>query len=279
MKNVSGYDDINPIVRPFLQGDRKRDLNNFGPRIGFAWTSDGGGLQVHGGYGIYYDRVTLEIISLERGLDGRALPIEVRAATCSSSTRTRARCRPFAPTFANPFTGFILPGAGASGINIIDNRLQNPTVQQLNLGTQVRLPRQRRAALDLVHNLGTHFIIGRPIGEVFNPVVGGPDRVVNLESSVNTKYDALLATLEKRFGRRPAAPPRPIRCPVRATTRTTTRSRSARAPRPERPLEGVRADAQRAAPSVECSRARSCCRARARCRRCGRSRPACPWTS
>ena len=55
--------------------------------------------------------------------------------------------------------------------------------------------------LDLVHNLGTHFIIGRPIGEVYNPVVGGPDRVVNIESSVNTRYDALLATVEKRFSR------------------------------------------------------------------------------
>jgi hypothetical protein len=52
-----------------------------------------------------------------------------------------------------------------------------------------------------VHNRGTHFIIGRTIGEVFNPVVGGPDRVVNLESSVGTKYYALLTTLEKRFAR------------------------------------------------------------------------------
>ena len=55
--------------------------------------------------------------------------------------------------------------------------------------------------VDLVHNLGTHFIIGRPVGEVFTPVVGGPDRVVNLESSVNTKYDAVLATVERRFAR------------------------------------------------------------------------------
>ena len=31
VKNISGYGDINPIVQPFLQGDRKRDLNNFGP--------------------------------------------------------------------------------------------------------------------------------------------------------------------------------------------------------------------------------------------------------
>jgi hypothetical protein len=51
-----------------------------------------------------------------------------------------------------------------------------------------------------VHNRGTHFIIGRPIGEVYNPVVGGPDRVVNLESSVGTRYDAVLASLEKRWG-------------------------------------------------------------------------------
>ncbi len=122
-------------------------------------------------------------------------------ATRSTWTRRRARCRPFAPTFSNPFTGFILPGAGASGINIIDNGLENPTVQQWNLGTRLRLPGQSLLRLDLVHDHGTHFIIGRPIGEVFNPVVGGPDRVVNLESSVGTKYDALLATLEKRWSR------------------------------------------------------------------------------
>jgi hypothetical protein len=52
--------------------------------------------------------------------------------------------------------------------------------------------------VDGVHNLGTHFIIGRTAGTVFNPVVGGPDRVVNLESSVNTLYDALLVSAEQR---------------------------------------------------------------------------------
>ena len=72
--------------------------------------------QLHGGYGLYYDRVTLEIISLERGLDGRALPIEVRAGQrVLPRSRRRARVPPFAPTFADPFTGFILPGAGRLG--------------------------------------------------------------------------------------------------------------------------------------------------------------------
>jgi hypothetical protein len=53
---------------------------------------------------------------------------------------------------------------------------------------------------DYLHNFGTHFIIGRNVGVVINPVVGGPDRVVNLESSAKTFYDGLLLSVEKRFG-------------------------------------------------------------------------------
>jgi hypothetical protein len=200
VKNISGYDQRNPIVEPFYQGERKRDLDNFGPRLGFAWTNRASTLQVHGGWGLYYDRVTLEIMSLERGLDGRALPIEVRAGNVFFLDPETGTVPPFAPTLADPFTGFILPGAGASGINIIDNTLENPTVQQLDLGTRFRVPGDAVLQLDYVHNRGTHFITGRPIGEVENPVVGGPDRVVNIESSVGTRYDALLASLEKRWG-------------------------------------------------------------------------------
>ena len=200
VKNISGYGDINPIVQPFLQGDRKRDYDNFGPRVGFEWLSKGGGFQLHGGWGLYYDRITLEIISLERGLDGRALPIEVRAGNVFFLDPNTGTVPPFAPTFSDPFTGFILPGAGASGINIIDNSMENPTVQQFNLGTRLRLPGDSVLQVDYVHNRGTHFIIGRPIGEVFNPVVGGPDMVLNLESSVGTRYDALLTSLQKRWG-------------------------------------------------------------------------------
>ena len=200
VKNISGYANTNPIVQPFYQGERGRDLDNIGPRLGFAWTNKKGTFQLHGGFGLYYDRVTLEIISLERGLDGRALPIEVRAGNVFFLDPETGSMPPFAPTFADPFTGFVLPGAGASGINIIDNTLENPTVQQYNLGTRFRVPGDAVLQLDVVHNRGTHFIIGRPIGEVYTPVVGGPDRVVNLESSVGTRYDALLASLEKRWG-------------------------------------------------------------------------------
>ena len=198
VKNISRIGEINPLVQPFSSGTRKRDTNNFGPRLGFNWAPGDGRTSVRGGYGIYYDRVTLQIQSLERGLDGRALPIEVRAGNVFFLDPATGQFPPLAPSFTNPFTGFILTGAGASGINVIDNGLENPSVQQWNLGFQRAFPGQVVVRVDGVHNVGTHFITGRTVGEVFNPVVGGPDRIVNLESSVNTHYDALLVSAERR---------------------------------------------------------------------------------
>ncbi len=201
VKNISGSAGTNPLVAGFYRGERTRDTNNFGPRVGFNWAAPSGRLSVHGGWGIYYDRITLEIASLEKGLDGRALPIEVKAGNVFFVDPATGRFPPFAPSLSNPFTGFTLPGAGASGINIIDNAMETPEVQQWNLGAELRLGRGVYLRADGLYNKGTHFIIGRTVGTVFNPVVGGPDRVVNLESSVGTRYRGLLMSLEKRGGR------------------------------------------------------------------------------
>jgi hypothetical protein len=199
VNNVSRADELNPIVAPFVTGPRRRDTNNWAPRAGFNWSTPDARTSVRGGYGLYYDRVTLQIQSLERGLDGRSLPIEVRAGNLLFLDPVTGRVPPFAPSLANPFTGFILPGAGASGINIIDSRLQNPKVHQMSLGLERQVGARQMVRVDAVHNHGNDFIIGRTVGSVFNPVVGGPDRVVNLESSAETDYDALLVGFERRF--------------------------------------------------------------------------------
>ncbi len=206
VKNVSRVDELNLLILPFLNGERSKDKNNFAPRIGFNYSSRDTRTSVHAGYGIYYDRVTLEIQTLERGLDGRALPVEVRAGNVFFIPPqflfdpVNGVFPPPAPTLANPFTGFVLPGAGAGGINIIDNDLQNPMVHQINVGVQRELGRNLAIRADYVRNVGTHFIIGRIVGTVpFNPVVGGPELVKNLESSVRTKYDGLLVSVERRF--------------------------------------------------------------------------------
>ncbi len=199
VNNMSRVDQLNPIVLPFVTLPRHRDTNNWAPRVGFNWSTADARTSVRGGYGIYYDRVTLEVQSLERGLDGRALPIEVRAGNAFFVDPETGQVPPFAPSLSNPFTGFILPGAGASGINVIDSRLQNPKVQQASLGVERQIGPGSVLRVDAVHNHGSDFLIGRTIGTVFNPVVGGPDRVVSLESSAQTDYDALLMEFERRF--------------------------------------------------------------------------------
>ncbi len=202
VKNGSRTGELNPLILPFLKGQRERDKNNYAPRVGFNISPAGGHLSVRGGYGIFYDRITLEIESLERGLDGRALPVEVRAGNVFFLDPMSGLFAPGAPTVSAPFTGFILPGAGAGGINIIDNRMQNPMVQHFTLGFQWEPARNFVLRAEGVHDFGTSFIIGRNLGTVFNPVVGGPDTVKNLESSVKTKYDALFLSAEKRFSKR-----------------------------------------------------------------------------
>ena len=200
VNNVGHYNQVNPILLPFLHGNRHKDTNNFGPRVGFNWATRGGQLSLHGGYGIYYDRITLEIVSLERGLDGRALPIDVRLGSVNYLD-SNGHFVPGAPTFSDPFTGFIIPGAGGAseGINIIDNRMQNPMVQQFNLGVQYEFAKNWIVRADGIHNLGTHFILGVPQGAVFNPDSGGPVTVTSLQSSANTHYDALWLTVDHRF--------------------------------------------------------------------------------
>lgn len=213
LNDVGHYDQINPILQPFFTGTRHKPANNWGPRIGFNWATKNSLFSVHGGYGIYYDRVAIEIDSLERGLDGRALPINVSLGNAASDPNTgipvfldsNGNFVPGAPTYPNSeFTGPIIPGAGGAseGINIIDNKLRNPMVQHFNLGVQYSFAKNWVLKVDGIHDLGTHFIIGVPLGSVFNPASGGPETVTDLQSSVNTHYDALWLTVDHSFSRR-----------------------------------------------------------------------------
>ena len=86
--------------------------------------------------------------------------------------------------------------------NILDQDLSTPYVQQFNLGFQRELTRDLIFSADYIHSFGSKFIIGRSIGSVFNPVIGGNDSVVNIESSVKTWYDGLLLNAQKRFSDR-----------------------------------------------------------------------------
>jgi hypothetical protein len=206
LNNLSWYGNRNPIVQSFYQGSRHRDFNNWGPRVGFNYAFNPN-LSIHGGYGIYYDRITLEIMSLEKGFDGRALALNVTAGNVITDPNgipiylnQDGTFAPGAPeVLSNPFGGFVFTGAGAAGIDVISNHMRNPMVQQFNLGIEKQIGNGLLVKVDGVHNLGTRFIIGRPVGTVFNPDTQGPDNVTDLESAVNTKYDALWVSVRQRF--------------------------------------------------------------------------------
>ena len=198
LNNLSWYGNRNPIVQSFYQGSRHRDFNNWAPRVGFNFAFNPN-FSLHGGYGVYYDRITLEIMSLEKGFDGRALALNVSAGNVITDPsgmpiylNQDGTFVPGAPeVLSNPFGGFLFTGAGAAGIDVISNHMRNPMIQQFNLGIEKQIGSGLLVKIDGVHNLGTRFIIGRPVGTVFNPDTQGPDNVIDLESAVNTKYDAL----------------------------------------------------------------------------------------
>ena len=204
--NLSWYPDRNPIVDSFYQGTRHRDYDNWGPRVGWNYAFNPH-LSVHGGYGIYYDRIVLEVMSLEKGLDGHALALNVTAGNAVTDQNgnpiylnPNGTFKPGAPELlSSPFSGFPFTGAGATGIDIINNRLRNPMVQQFDLGVEKQIGQGLLIKVDGIHNLGTRFIIGRPVGSVYNPLTQGPDEVTDLESAVNTKYDALWVTVRDRI--------------------------------------------------------------------------------
>ncbi|HEY3625146.1 MAG TPA: TonB-dependent receptor [Terracidiphilus sp.] len=207
LNNLSWYSQRNPIVESFYQGTRHRNYNNWSPRVGFnyAFNPD---LSIHGGYGIYYDRITMEIMSLEKGFDGRALALNVTAGNVVTDPNgvpvylnQDGTFKSYAPqVLSSPFSGFVFTGAGAAGIDVINNRMRNPMVQQFNLGIEKQVG-GLMVKVDGVHNLGTRFIIGRPVGSVFNPQTQGPDNVTDLESAVGTHYDALWVSVRQRFSK------------------------------------------------------------------------------
>ncbi len=184
------------------------NYKNFGPRFGFAWDPFRNGTTVvRGGYGIYYDRVVLEVPVLEVLLDGRVVRLALTGGLLTGQNNI---------TLAAPFAGPAVPGVGI-GVNIIDTKARQPLVQQFTFGLQHQFGRNWIVSADAVHNFGQRLLIGRFLRQgtsldpaisltcngvdpctVTDPGTGIPDAITNIESSAKSWYSGLLANLQKR---------------------------------------------------------------------------------
>ena len=184
-----------------LDGAYKHDLNNFGPRLGFAWNA----LQntvVRGGYGIYYDYVPQDLLianfTTSAGLATNPIGPQPVVALNYDSTAFNGSS-PGAPVLTPPSPPFPAPG---TDIFVTPRNLVTPYMQNWNLNLEQQLSSSLALQLGYVGTKGTKLVRLRDAnqpdveGNRNNfPQYGAVDQFATISGST---YHALQATVRSR---------------------------------------------------------------------------------
>jgi hypothetical protein len=205
------------------------DTKDFGPRVGFAYDPIGRGTTViRGGYGIYYDRVTLEAGSKELVQNDRALTVtQYGGSTCilpgvpappalGSCFAPGARFAPGSPTISSAFTG--PHQTGGVGIVALGPGSHHPMFQQFSFGVQQHVQNDWLLSADGLHVFGERELIGHLLRSttsrspyiqcagdnqlclITDPLSGITDSVTIIDSSAKSWYDGLLVSAGRQSG-------------------------------------------------------------------------------
>ncbi|MGH9668328.1 MAG: TonB-dependent receptor domain-containing protein, partial [Bryobacteraceae bacterium] len=175
------------------------DLNNFGPRAGFAWQFNGKTV-LRGGYGIFYSAPQLDIT---RNLASN--PPEFITTSFTNSQFDFIGARPASLGFDRPPAGTL---AGAT-LNSIDPNSRTPYTQQWNLSLQRQLPGAWSLTVAYVGTKGTK-LEARP--NINQPVPGTTaiasrrpypvfQSILESENRDNSIYHGLQVTAERRVAK------------------------------------------------------------------------------
>jgi hypothetical protein len=183
---MAGTDGVN--------GAYKRDLNNFGPRVGFAWNLLPKTV-VRGAYGIYYDYIPQNLMIANFTNDAGLVtppigPRPVQSLSFDSNAFAGTTSGPvFAPT-GPPFDIFFTP-----------RNLVTPYSQNWNLNIEREFSQSLALQLGYVGSKGTKLVRLRDAnqphanGDRPNPTYGFMDEFATISAST---YHALQATLRTR---------------------------------------------------------------------------------
>lgn len=203
------------------------DKKDFGPRVGFAYDPFGRGQTVvRGGYGLYYDRIILEVPGYERVQDDRQLAVQAyfgsyctfpgdpNPPNLNTCFVPGASFAPGSPTLADPFSG---PHAtGGVGIIVVAKNAHHPLFQQTSLGIQQQLGANWVVTADGLHVFGQRELIAQYLRNTTStspyiscpgnnipctatdPLTGISDNVTLATSAAKSWYDGLLVSVQNR---------------------------------------------------------------------------------
>lgn len=206
-------------------GKLNTDTNNFGPRVGLAWTPLGNNrMVVRAGYGVFYGRTPSIMVGTAHSNNG----INVQTLNFSGAAIPQYPnnlCGPPDPSGASPSCA--APTAGSSRAPIIfvfDPNYVQPIVHQWSLGTEYELVKNLSVTVSYLGVRGYHLQRTRDINlnpatvtstiavgnsatnlVSFQSYVRPPrpipafDRIAQFESTANSIYHGLIILVNKRF--------------------------------------------------------------------------------
>lgn len=186
--------DVRPdqfrIPIPLIETSERGDVNNLGPRLGFAYDLTGNGSSVvRGGYGVYYDNIRTLQNQYEKL---NMVRYDIRIAN---------------PSYPDPFLGrdpLQFASTAPPNIQLLANDFKNPRSQQANLGVTRQLSSELALHVDGVYS--------RIAGDRKTVNVNLPDAAgqrpypqfgrIDIDQSISkSDYRAVYMRLDKRYRR------------------------------------------------------------------------------
>jgi Carboxypeptidase regulatory-like domain len=154
-----------------------RNPLHIAPRLGFAWNPRHRNLALRGGYGIYWDSFTFDLLTAARSappFNYQPTCVSVPGSACQIAAENSfdnlvdgtAPIQQQTEAQLGSFGNLLNFG----GVNTVDPHLRNPYVQQYSLGLEYQLGPSYLLGLSYIGSKGTHLTRLTPI----NPVIHGP---------------------------------------------------------------------------------------------------------